>query len=126
MNITKVSLGKTIPNGSFSSIRIDMEATIDEGETPEQVLLSLSQRIDQYHKQSHPELYSSEQNSYPEILSTVRYETQQEQQLTPSQKIINQIKQCSDITVLKSFELLAKNNTEIKTVYQVKLNELGG
>ena len=45
------------------------------------------------------------------------------QNITPSQKIINQIQQCSDITVLKSFELLAKNNEEIRKVYDIKMKE---
>jgi len=57
MVITKVSYGKTYPLGNYSSERIDLEASIDNIETVEEVLQELRDKCDSIHKTNNPHLY---------------------------------------------------------------------
>jgi hypothetical protein len=58
MVITKVSYGKTYPLGNYSSERIDLEASIDNIETVEEVLQELRDKCDSIHKTNNPHLYN--------------------------------------------------------------------
>ena len=134
MKITTVKYGRTFALGNFASERIDLEASIDEGkESAIDAFNQLREYAEQIHMKNHPHLY---QQTNPELYSSEQpknwfdndkqevFELMDAITLSPKQKIISQIQQCSDITVLKSFELLAKNNTEIKTAYDNRFNEL--
>ena len=122
MNITKVNIGKTISTGNYCSFRVDMESTVDANETPEQVMLSLTQRIDNFVKETHPELYSSEQTEIPvqEI----------ENKLSMEERTIQDIGKCTVFEKpygLDQYTLMANNPStlqSIKEAYSKRLNEL--
>lgn len=119
MKITNVKYGRTYSLGSFQSERIDFEAELDDNETPEQALLLLKERCNNFHKETNKGLYedivhvSSQWEEPPPI-----------QNKTPEERIIEQINQCSDIVVLKTFELLANKNPNLQEAYQNKLKQL--
>ena len=46
MQITKINYGVTKNIGNYESIRLDMEARVNEGESPEYVLQELVKKVD--------------------------------------------------------------------------------
>ena len=140
MQITKVSYGKTYPTGNYSSERIDLEATIDEGETITGVISVLKKMCDTEHQNNNPHLYQEQDTKYQHPISEINnyttidrtelrpVETPQpiDNQLTQEQKIHNLITQSTSLSELKQWELLSKNKQypTLKEIYDNKLKEL--
>ena len=130
MKITEISFSKKMSYAPYHPLQPGMVATLDEGEDPLEAMKKLDDLCTQYYEnqylkpQNNNSLYSSEAVNQSEISDNPLYLLKIEESLTPSQKIIAQINECKELTVLKSFELLAKNNPEIKEAYSKRLNEL--
>ena len=146
MKIDKISYQKTYPTGQYANEKIGMEATLDPGEDIQFAMCNLKHECDEIHQKNNPHLYQNNNSLYSSEQPIENYKSpgwdtlepgyvtdtnvgdiiqqSENQNLTPSQKIIAQINQCTEEKVLKSFELLAKNNEEIKTAYDIKLSQL--
>ncbi len=59
MKIEKVSISRTIPTGPYMNDKIGMEASLEDGETPEAALSELNKRVTEWHKAEHPRLYQN-------------------------------------------------------------------
>lgn len=62
MKITTVSLSRTIPTGPYMNDKIGMEASVEDGDTPERVLNELLLQIDQWHRQANPHLHKEHES----------------------------------------------------------------
>jgi predicted RNase H-like HicB family nuclease len=74
MVITKVSYGKTYSLGNYCSERIDLEASVTDGEHIEDVVKQLKDMCDTYHKTNNPHLYQ-EQGQYYNTPQLIKNET---------------------------------------------------
>ena len=119
MKIDKISLQVVYSTGNFSNIRPALEATLEAGDTPEQCLTELKQRLDNWFWETHPEL-STQRGS---TITDVKEEPPQSK-LTQEQSIIRDISSVTDLKVLESYKLIAKNNPNIQTAYDNQLNKL--
>jgi hypothetical protein len=137
MTITKVSYGKTYPLGNYSSERIDLEASVEEGERITGVIELLKEICDREHKANNPHLYQEQGTQYPmpfmnekEIFGQLDNLTltklTENQPLTQEQKIHNLITQSTSLPELKQWELLSNNKIypSLKQAYENKLKEL--
>lgn len=116
MYIDKVNISETheIFNGErvLRWKKIDASVSLKEGEDSMKGAGFLQDFINEWNKRE----YKIPQEE-PIVIKNEPPKTQE-------QRIIEQIQQCSDTTVLKSFELIAKNNPPIFASYQIKLTEL--
>ena len=119
MTIDKISLQILYPSGIYANVKPAMEATLEAGDTPEQCLTELKQRLDNWFWETHPEL-SSQRGS---TITDVKEEPPQSK-LTQEQSIIRDISSVTDLKVLESYKLIAKNNPNIQPAYDNQLNKL--
>ncbi len=117
MIIEKISVQTLYTTGLYSNIRPSMEATLEQGDTPEQCLTELKQRLDNWFWETHPEL---SQQRGTQIREVEKVESQSP--LTQEQSIIRDISSVTDLKVLESYKLIAKNNPNIQTAYETQLN----
>lgn len=101
MKITKLTFSKKYPYAPYLNFDIGFEAEIGEGESPLEAIKQLEQMADNYHREKFPE-------SYP-IQEIPQGEQEPSTPESKEQSIIDQIKKSNEVTVIKSFELLAKN-----------------
>jgi len=57
MKITKVNYQKAFWIGSYLQDKVGVEIELEEGESPEQVLTSAKERLENWHKEVNPLLY---------------------------------------------------------------------
>lgn len=100
--------------------KIWKEVSLKDGENDMEKLSELKQTVESFHRKSNPNLYP---NGNEPIISNFIPDVQvtKDSKELATQRIIDQINQCSDAAVLKSFELLAKSNSEIHNAYDNKL-----
>lgn len=122
MKLKDASYGKTFSidgNGikeywEKTNITFEPEA----GESPTDILNATKKIIDEWHKQSNPGLY--ENTRLPTIPSKVIEE--KKNKLFGS--IGKDIETVTELTVLKSYELIVNNNSELKKVYDKQFKKL--
>lgn len=124
MYIDKVNISETyeIFNGErvLRWKKIDASVSLKEGEDSMKGADFLQDFINEWNKRE----YKPKEETMGGYQISTSKENPNEQPKTQEQRIIEQIQQCSDTTVLKSFELIAKNNPKIFAAYQIKLTEL--
>lgn len=130
MKITTVKYGRTFSLGQFQSERIDFECEIEDNETPEQILLQLKERVEQFHKETNDtgryvtapdelrelgihQIYTSSPNIF-EPPST----------LTPEERTIKEIEKTTTIEQLNEYQLLTKSNKAILAAYDLQMLKL--
>ena len=107
MKITKVNYGKTYSLGNYCSERIDLEASIDETqESVTDAVFQLREYCDQLHKKNNPQLYTettvyNHNDDFPSV--------EPKDQTPKDESLAKQINLSNEVTVVKSFELRAKN-----------------
>lgn len=131
MKITTVKYGRTFSLGSFQSERIDFEASVDDGETPEQVLLSLKERCNNFHQETNKGLYIVNMGTGEVRIPSESAQTQESPPFAPKTQpysTIEAINSCTTLKVLQEFDLIVKNMSnkypEIQEAYDNKLKEL--
>ena len=113
MKIIKAGFSKTFPLNQYYE-KVWVEAELNDGEDERQVLYDLKRKVETFFFES-----SAAAEKQKEKLPLESQESLP--QLTSEQKIINQINEITDIKVLESFALIAKNNPQIKEAYDAKL-----
>ncbi len=121
MKVEKISYQELYPTGVYANQRPGLEASIEPGEDPVKALMELKELSDRFHRQSNPHLYPNGNEAIITAGPIPEQQVQKDSRESATQRIIDQITQCSDETVLKSFQLIAKNNPEIQEVYDKKL-----
>jgi hypothetical protein len=117
MNIISVNYNRTYSIGPFLNEKIGVEATIEEGDNPIEVLKSLKELADSFNKIANPHLEES-QPPEPIVLPIAQIEK------PIGKSMVEQIMSCDSMKVLESYKLLVKNNDEWKAAYDSKYNQL--
>lgn len=114
MSKPKVSgYSETFPIGQTGHFqKIWHEEEHEEGDDPRQVLYKCKKIVTDFFYESNKAAEKQAQ------------EQKKEEPQTQEAKIIAQIYAASDLTVLESFKLLAKNHKSIQAAYEQRLNQL--
>ena len=124
MTITTVSYQKTYNLGNYSSERIGVEVSINEGENAMEALDTAKKLCQEFHEKNNPEPPQSSVVSVPfEEIAAIQppkidKKTAKEQQ---EQKLIDDINSCTELKVLESYRLIAKSNKKLQTTYDYRL-----
>lgn len=127
MTITSISYQKTYNLGNYSSERIGVEVSINEGENAMEALDTAKNLCQEFHEKNNPEPPQSTVVSIPlEEIASIQApkpdkKTAKEQQ---EQRLIDDINSCQEIKVLESYRLIAKTNENLQTAYDNKLKQL--
>jgi len=120
MNITSVNYNRTYAIGPFLNEKIGVEATIEPGDNPIEVLKSLKELADNFNKVANPHLEQA-QPPEPEKLPIRSVDKVIEDFKALS--VIEQMQSCKSPTVLKIYKNMLKTESE-KLAYENKMNEL--
>lgn len=110
---SKVGYSQTYPigqTGQFQKIWVEFE--LDETDDPRQELYKCRRIVNEFFHESNKAAEKQQQ------------EIKKEEPQTQEARIIAQVYGASDLKVLESFKLLAKNNKSIEAAYNQRLNEL--
>ena len=117
MTLTNISYQRVYPLGSYSTERIGLEATLDEGENPETALSHLKILVEELHQETLKSLPTDDFRG-----THVRNVVEE-----PVDKIertmIEEMEACSSYPEIQSFRFTIKDADE-QAVYDRKLNEL--
>lgn len=125
MNIKNISYTKTYNLGNYSSEKIGVEISINEGENAIEALRTAKELCDTYHKETTANLpMESTVVSIPieEIMEIqAPKKSSKERQ---EQTLIDSINSCTELKVLESYRLIAKSKPELQSAYDLKLQSL--
>lgn len=119
MKIDRINLQILFPTGIYMNVRAGMEATIQNGEDIEQSLTQLKTRIEDWFAKNYPNV--GEVVTYSNHIQPA---TTADSRELATQRMISSIDSCTDIKVLETFKLLARNNPEFQLAYDKKLKQL--
>lgn len=119
MKVTKLGCSIKVPTQVFGNEVLWVEYELDAGEDPNEALNTARKLCWENHKVANPHLYQDQETTVSSILAN-----QSQRPKNQVEGIIFDIQSVTDLKVLKSYELLCKNNPQLKEVYQSKLNEL--
>ena len=129
MQIIKVSYGKTFSLGNYCSERIDLEATVDAGDTVSGVIMNLKNICDHEHKINNPHLYQEQPNYVPDTNVGNMLQQAEPQSITPKklsqQEVLEQL--INDATTMKALNWLekpAQKYPQTKELYDFKKSQL--
>jgi hypothetical protein len=106
----------------FGNEVLFVEYTLNEGDNAEEAMKAAREFVWDNHKRNNQHLYQDQETKVTDIVNAIVDKKQR-----PKEQIagmIYDIRLISELTVLKSYELLCKNNPLLKEVYQSKLKEL--
>ena len=127
MRITTVSYQKLFPLAPYENEKIELTASIDDTESPDKVLSELKKIAVQWHTANNPQVYSEAlmQPVTPHTnigLPSIQVEK------TPEEirigVMVKDIESCTDLKVLKSYQLLVSKSPELSEAYNKKYKEL--
>ena len=125
MQITMVNYTKTFNLGNYSSEKIGVEIAINEGEDAKEALNTAKQLVEEYHQQTTPNNTISMQSLMdfysPNPTPEIQIEKQPELR---EQTLEEQIRSCTDITVLKAYQLLVKKDPILQKAYNDTLSTI--
>lgn len=137
MKAKSISYQQTNPTGNFANERIGIEIELSEGDTPEEAFAYAKEMVEKIHRENNPQLYGAQHKETIPIIEKSEYSNVSDmydavvKPLTPAEKkqaqiqsTIQQIKDITDLTVLKTFEKLAMSNHETKEAFETRLKEL--
>ena len=122
MHINQISYTKTFNLGNYSSEKIGVEITLNEGEDAKESLATAKALVEEYHKQSIAEYpMPFEQEIEVPVISKETKELLKEEVYAHSPTLEEQIMSCEEITVLKSYVHIAKRDPQLQLAYDKKM-----
>lgn len=128
MPIITVNYQKTYNLGNYSSERIGIEISINEGQNPKEALQEAKKLADEFHLDNNKGLYV--ENMITGVASTgiaspiIQQTATKKQENTKPLTLIEQINTCTEVKVLESYKLIVRNNPDANEAYRKKLVEL--
>jgi|TARA_R110000868_G_scaffold368103_1_gene631063 hypothetical protein len=120
MHIQTVSYTRTFNLGNYSSEKIGVEFSLNQGESANKALDVARELVEEYHKQNVEKLkvvgYFPDE-VYEEVIPT-------QSKKTLAEKTKEFIDSCKTKEELKAWELMSKSNPELLEHYNNKLNTL--
>lgn len=119
MKLSQISYQRVYPLGSYSTERIGLEATLDEGENPETALSHLKILVEELHQETLKSLPTDDFRG-----THVRNVVEEPVDKIQSWKTV--ISMCTSITALERFkpQVDRENNQELTEAYNNKLQSL--
>lgn len=117
MKLSQISYQRVYPLGSYSTERIGLEATLDEGENPETALSHLKILVEELHQETLKSLPTDD------FRGTHVRNVVEEPQDKIERTMIEEMEACSSYPEIQSFRFTIKNADE-QAVYDRKTNEL--
>ncbi len=117
MKLSQISYQRVYPLGSYSTERIGLEATLDEGENPETALSHLKILVEELHQETLKSLPKDD------FRGTHVRNVVEEPQDKIERTMIEEMEACSSYPEIQSFRFTIKNADE-QAVYDRKTNEL--
>lgn len=119
MTLTNISYQRVYPLGSYSTERIGLEATLDEGENPQTALEHLKTMVEELHQETLKSLPTDDFRG-----THVRDVVEEPVDKIQSWKTV--ISMCTSITALERFkpQVDRENNQELTEAYNNKLKQL--
>lgn len=117
MKLSQISYQRVYPLGSYSTERIGLEATLDEGENPETALSHLKILVEELHQETLKSLPKDD------FRGTHVRNVVEEPQDKIERTMIEEMEACSSYPEIQSFRFTIKDADE-QAVYDRKLNEL--
>lgn len=115
MHINQISYQKTFNLGNYSSERIGVEIGLEAGEDAKVALDTAKQLVEEYHKGSRDLVTANLDTVYVgPIIPEIQVQKQPE---VREQTLEEQIRSCTDITVLKAYQLLVKKDPILQKAY---------
>jgi len=125
MQIISVNYNRTYAIGPFLNEKIGVEATIEEGDNPIEVLKSLKELADSFNKIANPHL---EEPKFFDAVGSKGFlnavQPIDEREMKIGKSMPEQIMSCDSMKVLESYKLLVKNNDEWKAAYDLRFEQL--
>lgn len=118
MHIQTINYQKTFNLGNYSSERIGVEISINAGEDAKEALETAKQLVEEFHKESKSQEPVSE--PYSEPVQVIKTQSPK----TLAEKTKHFIDLCKSKQELKAWELMCKNNPELKEYYDQKFKTL--
>jgi hypothetical protein len=121
MHIQTVNYTRTFNLGNYSSEKIGVEFSLNQGESANKALDIARELVEEYHKQNVIRLkelgYFYDEQVPEEVIPT-------QSKKTLAEKTKDFIDSCKTKEELKAWELMSKNNPELLKHYNNKLNTL--
>jgi len=119
MKLSQISYQRVYPLGSYSTERIGLEATLDEGENPETALSHLKILVEELHQETLKSLPTDDFRG-THVRNVV------EEPVDKIKGMIQVINLCSNITALERFkpQVQRVDNQELTEAYNNKLKQL--
>ena len=133
MKIQKVEYSKLLPTGVFANERIGFEASVEDGESPIDVIAELRNLCELSHKSQYPHLYT--ENGKPVTYANGGEDLgeMQVQQIPKDKRVSLLIKDIESEKVLRlpdgsggllSWQKVVEANPELKPAFDKRLKEL--
>jgi hypothetical protein len=119
MHIQTVNYTRTFNLGNYSSEKIGVEFSLNQGESANKALDIARELVEEYHKQN-VERLKSLGYYHDEIIEVIPTQSKQ----TLAEKTKSFIDSCKTKEELKAWELMSKSNPELLEHYNNKLNTL--
>ena len=121
MHIQTINYTRTFNLGNYSSEKIGVEFSLNQGESANKALDIARDLVEEYHKQNVIRLkelgYFYDEQVPEEVIPT-------QSKQTLAEKTKNFIDSCKTKEELKAWELMSKSNPELLEYYNNKLNTL--
>ena len=108
-----------MPVMQFANETIEVTVDIMQGEDANMAIETARKLCWENHKKANPQLYQDQETTVSSIVSNTKQRPKGQ-----VEGIIHDIQSVTELAVLKSYELLCKNNTQLKDAYQSKLKSL--
>jgi len=119
MHIQTVNYTRTFNLGNYSSEKIGVEFSLNQGESANKALDIARELVEEYHKQN-VERLKSLGYFYDEVIESAPTQSKQ----TLAEKTKSFIDSCKTKEELKAWELMSKSKPELLEHYNNKLNTL--
>ena len=136
-DITKISHGLTIGDLKFGNARPGIvEANLKPGETMEEALDELDERLNAWHRKRYPHLYQEEKSWTPGADFPPHMKTEVtfgplpiiSKDKEPEERrigvLVADIYSCESIKVLETYKLMAKSKPELQAAYNQQFEKL--
>jgi len=122
MHISKIHYEIKFPTMQFGNEVLFVEYTLQPGESADEAMKAAREFVWTNHKQNNPHLYQDEETKVSDIANAVIDKKQRPKNQIDA--MVFDIQSVTELTVLKSYELLCKNNPKLQEAYQNKLKQL--
>jgi len=129
MTINQVSYQKTFNLGNYSSERIGVEIVLNEGEDAKEALNTAKALVEEYHKENN--VLNSLPYPYDVVFGNGKLhpyeplpEIKVEKEQPREQTLEEQIRSCTELNVLKAYQLLVKKDPILQEAYNQTMSNL--